>query len=71
MNERVPPLHPWPLQILLERVEREWTARREIYSLQARRFFRAVPPVDLSCQLAGHQVATPVGPAAGPHTQLA
>ena len=33
MNERVPPLHPWPLPRLLERVEREWTARREIYSL--------------------------------------
>jgi len=71
MNERVPPLHPWPLRRLLERVEREWIARREIYSLQARRFFRAAPPVDLSCRLAGHQVATPVGPAAGPHTQLA
>ncbi len=71
MTERMPALHPWPLATLLERVEREWTAKREIYGLQGRRFFKQDPKADLSCTLGGHQVATPVGPAAGPHTQLA
>ncbi|MDX2473808.1 MAG: 4Fe-4S dicluster domain-containing protein [Candidatus Krumholzibacteria bacterium] len=71
MTDRMPALHPWPLATLLERVDREWTARREIYGLQARRFYKANPDVDLSCTLGGHEVATPVGPAAGPHTQLA
>jgi len=71
MSERIPPLHPWPLATLLARVSREWTARREIYGLQARRFYRRDPNLDLGCTLGGHKVATPVGPAAGPHTQLA
>ena len=71
MTDRVPPLHPWPLDRLLNRVQREWDARREIYGLQARRFYKPVAGVDLSCALGGRHVATPVGPAAGPHTQLA
>jgi putative selenate reductase len=71
MSERVPPLHPWPLARLLNRIQREWEGRSEIFGLAGRRFFRADPAVDLGCSLGGRQVGTPVGPAAGPHTQLA
>ncbi len=71
MSERLPALHPWSLHQLLTRVEREWTARREVFGLQARRFYQADPALDLSCTLGQTRVATPVGPAAGPHTQLA
>ena len=71
MGSRVPPLHPWPLNLLLERVAWEWQNRREIFGLPARRFFRLAGDVDLSVEIAGKRIATPVGPAAGPHTQLA
>ncbi len=71
MSERTPPLYPWPLDRLLGRVAAEWDDRREIFGLAGRRFFRPDPDVDLACDIAGRTVATPVGPAAGPHTQLA
>ncbi|MFT5232565.1 MAG: putative selenate reductase [Candidatus Krumholzibacteriia bacterium] len=71
MSDRVPALHPWPISHLLNRVVREWESRREIFGLQARRFYKAPTDVDLSCTLGGRRLLTPVGPAAGPHTQLA
>lgn len=71
MSHRLPPLHPWPLPLLLDRVEREWRTRGEIFGLAGRRFFKADDEVDLGCVLGGGRVATPAGPAAGPHTQLA
>ena len=71
MTDRTPPLYPWPLQRLLNRVAVEWQERQEIFSLAGRRFFRSDPAVDLASEIAGRRVATPVGPAAGPHTQLA
>jgi len=71
MTRRPAPLYPWPLDRLLRRVAREWETRQEIFGLPARRFFRPVPGVDLGCEVAGRRVGTPVGPAAGPHTQLA
>ena len=71
MSDRKPPLYPWPLDRLLLRVAAEWEDRKEIFGLAGRRFFRPDPAVDLGCEIAGRRVATPVGPAAGPHTQLA
>ncbi|MFH2054285.1 MAG: 4Fe-4S dicluster domain-containing protein [bacterium] len=71
MSDRGIPLHPWPLESLLGRIDHEWRARREIFSLAGRRFFRADPDVDLGWTLDDLRAATPVGPAAGPHTQLA
>ncbi|MGD9546177.1 MAG: 4Fe-4S dicluster domain-containing protein [Candidatus Krumholzibacteriia bacterium] len=71
MSDRGIPLHPWPLESLLGRIDHEWTTRREIFSLAGRRFFRADPDVDLGWTLDELKAATPVGPAAGPHTQLA
>ncbi len=71
MSDRLPPLYPWPLEQLLDRAAAEFTLHREIFGLQSRRFFKMDPAVELGCALGGRTVATPVGPAAGPHTQLA
>jgi putative selenate reductase len=71
MDRSRPPLSPYPLPLLLGRVAREWETRRRIFDLPANRFFRGEPDVDLSLDLGGRRPATPVGPAAGPHTQLA
>ena len=71
MTERVPPLYPWSMASLLKRVAVEWEDRKEIFGLAGRRFFKVDPDIDLSCEIAGRPVATPVGPAAGPHTQMA
>lgn len=71
MTDKMPPLTPWSLGQLLSRVAHEWETNREIFGLQARRFFKLDPSIDLESSIAGSPVATPVGPAAGPHTQLA
>jgi putative selenate reductase len=42
-----------------------------VYDLPLRHVFRGSPGLDLSVTFHGHRCATPVGPAAGPHTQLA
>ena len=65
------PMYPWPLKRLLGRIAGEWQERGEIFSLSRRRFFRPDAGADLSVSAGGATIATPVGPAAGPHTQLA
>ncbi len=66
-----PPLTPWPLDVLLGRVASEWQSRHRIFDLPTGRVHQLEPPHDLSVDIAGHHAATPLGPAAGPHTQLA
>ena len=43
----------------------------KIFDLPANKFFRGIPGLDLSVDFHGHRAATPLGPAAGPHGQLA
>ena len=71
MSTRIEPLHPWSLDRLLARIAQEWAQDKAIFSLAGRRFWHADPDVDLSAVIGGRRVATPVGPAAGPHTQMA
>lgn len=71
MSESAAPLNPWPLSLLLSRVARELDLNDSIFSLASRRFFRDAADSPLGGRLAGQPVATVVGPAAGPHTQLA
>lgn len=71
MTDRVPPLTPYPLRVLLGRVAREWETRRRIFDLPTGRFYQHDPAHDLSFDMGGRCPSTPLGPAAGPHTQLA
>jgi putative selenate reductase len=66
-----PALTPWPLQVLLGRVAREWETRHRIFDLPSGKFHHVDPTADLGTSVMGHAVATSIGPAAGPHTQLA
>jgi putative selenate reductase len=68
-------LVPVPLHALLRRAHHEYRRRRAIFDLPERKFHRAragaAPALDLSVVHAGARAANPIGPAAGPHTQLA
>ena len=68
-------LVPVPLNVLLRRAHHEYRLRRAIFDLPERKFRcpanTAGPPLDLSVPYAGARAANPIGPAAGPHTQLA
>ncbi len=64
-------LVPAPLGALCARLHSELSRGGPIFDLPARRFARAPEGLDLSVALHGRPCATPAGPAAGPHTQLA
>ncbi len=71
MSDRIPPLTPYPLRVLLGRVAKEWESRHRIFDLPIARFFNASEGPDLTADFMGRSAGTPIGPAAGPHTQLA
>src|ERR1039457_3623986 len=64
-------LVPIPLPLLLRRVFLEYSRESKIFDLPQDKFFRGIPGLDLSVNFHGHRAATPLGPAAGPHGQLA
>ena len=66
-----PPLTPFSLKDLLDRISHEWDTRRRIFDLPIARFFNVSDGPDLSIDFIGRPAATPVGPAAGPHSQMA
>lgn len=63
-------LRPLPLSVLVRRAAEELPTG-SVYDLPVRRVFRGFPGRDLSARFHGHRAATPLGPAAGPQTQLA
>ncbi len=65
------PLTPMGLDVLLDRVANEFEARNRIFDLPTGRFWRPDPDIDLGFEFLGRPAATPIGPAAGPHSQLA
>jgi putative selenate reductase len=71
MSDRLPPLTPFPLRVLLGRIAEEWRSRKRIFDLPIARFFNVSEGPDLTADFMGRPAATPIGPAAGPHTQLA
>jgi len=74
-------LVPIPFGQLLRRAHYEFDRRRAIFDLPKRKFYRRrgtadtsraeAAGLDLSVPYAGGRAANPIGPAAGPHTQLA
>ena len=68
-------LVPVPLHLLLRRAHHEFGRRRAIFDLPERKFRRPATlsgaALDISVPYAGARAANPIGPAAGPHTQLA
>ncbi len=69
--EESPPLSPMSLSTLLGRIEHEWETRKKVFDLPNARIWRPDPDVDLGFDFLGRRCATPIGPAAGPHSQLA
>lgn len=65
------PLTPFGLSVLLGRIAHEWETRHRIFDLPIARFFNASEGPDISIDFLGRRAATPVGPAAGPHSQMA
>jgi putative selenate reductase len=66
-----PPLTPFSLELLLGRIAHEWETRQRIFDLPIARFFDVADGPDLTADFMGRPAATPIGPAAGPHSQLA
>ncbi len=71
MTQSIPPLTPMSLAVLLGRVAEEWTTRSRIFDLPTARIYDVSSGPDLSVDFMGRTAATPIGPAAGPHSQLA
>src|SRR5450631_261839 len=64
-------LTPIPLPLLLRRALLEYERDGRIFDLPKSKFFQGLPGLDLSVSFHGHRASTPLGPAAGPHGQLA
>jgi len=64
-------LVPIPFPILVRRLRREIETRDAAFDLPRRKWFIPDPSLDFSAAHHDHRPATPLGPAAGPHTQLA
>jgi len=64
-------LRPLSLGALARRMLRELREHDACFDLPRRKFFLGTADVDLSVDFHGHSAATPLGPAAGPHSQMA
>lgn len=64
-------LVPARFEAHVHRIFAEHAAQASIYDLPVRKFWLPNPRFDSSVRFHGARAATPVGPAAGPHTQLA
>jgi putative selenate reductase len=64
-------LVPIPFDVLVTRLFGELERRQTIFDLPVRRFVLPDPARDYSVSIHGHRASTPLGPAAGPQTQLA
>ncbi len=64
-------LVPIPLPLLAKRALLEFQREGKIFDLPRDKFWRGDPALDLSVRFHGRRAASPIGPAAGPHDQLA
>ncbi len=65
------PLTPMSLGQLLTRISHEWETRNKIFDLPTARIWKPDTEIDLGFEFLGRPCASPIGPAAGPHSQLA
>ena len=63
--------HPLPVPGAARACCVEWGTRHRILDLPSGRFHHVDPALDLSVGVGRRPAATPIGPAAGPHTQMA
>ncbi len=64
-------LAPIPFPDLVRRMRHEVQSHQAIFDLPVKKWWIPDPAIDLGVTHFGRRAATPVGPAAGPHTQLA
>ncbi len=64
-------LVPVPFGQLARRLFHEMGRRQAAFDLPSRKFYRPAADLDLAVRFGGLAAANPIGPAAGPHTQLA
>ena len=64
-------LTPHPFRALAARMLRELDRQQAIFDLPAKRFEAGSATCDFSVDCHGRRLASPLGPAAGPHTQMA
>lgn len=64
-------LVPIPFGVLITRLFRELDRKRSAFDLPVQRFVQGDNRRDLSVLCHGRRASTPLGPAAGPHTQMA
>ena len=64
-------LRPLPFGVLVTRMFRELESCDSIFDLPRRRFFLGDADRDLSVRFHGHAASSPLGPAAGPQSQMA
>ncbi len=67
----MPDLVPIPLSTLLKRAYYEPARQQSIYDLPLKEMYRGIPGADLAVRFHDLPAGTPVGPAAGPHDQMA
>ncbi len=67
----MPELRGVPLANHLDAIFAEFEQQRSMYGYPERKMYRGFPGLDLSVAVHGKKAATPLGPAAGPHTQMA
>lgn len=60
-----------PLGVHLQSILAEFHSRQSIYGYPQRKFYLGFPGYDFSVDFHGRRAATPLGPASGPHTQMA
>jgi putative selenate reductase len=60
-----------PLRVLAGRIAHEWSTRSKIFDLPNARIWRPDADIDLGIEFLGRPCSTPIGPAAGPHSQMA
>ncbi|USN98870.1 MAG: glutamate synthase [Phycisphaeraceae bacterium] len=64
-------LRPYPFDRLVSRMFRELETRGSAFDLPRRKFFGGIAGRDASVLFHGRAASTPLGPAAGPHSQMA